>query len=125
MRRMSLSRVIAAGVLVAAVGVFVAVPACIVAVDQENGGDCLKDFDCASGLCVQGKCIAPNGDRCQTDQGCASGHCIDGVCKPVPYDGAVGADVQDTTPPADTSPETSPDTKDAAGGDAADAADGG
>src|SRR5438552_4775685 len=106
MQRMDLTRVIAAGVLLAAAGAFVAVPACIVAVDQNNGGDCVKNFDCESQLCVAGKCVAQNGDFCQTDQGCASNHCVNGRCQPLPFDSAPPEDASDA-PPEDTSSDGS------------------
>jgi hypothetical protein len=117
MQRMGLKRVIAAGVLLAAAGVVFSAPACLIAVDQQNGAACLKDFDCASQHCVGGKCIGLNGDVCQTDEGCASGKCSNGHCLPLPYDASPVSDTADAPPsdaptdsPSDTPAETPTDS---------------
>jgi len=115
--RMSPKRVIAAAVLVVAAGMV----ACIIATDAENGSDCLKDFDCASKLCVAGKCVAQNGDLCQTDQGCASGKCIAGKCFPViVFDSGTPLDAEDSS--VDSAPESTPDASVDSSAEAADSA---
>jgi hypothetical protein len=109
MQRMPWKRLIAAGALLVAAGAFVAFPACIVAVDQENGGTCIKDFDCDSRHCVAGKCVSPNGDACQTDQGCASGKCTNGHCQPIPYDATPPEDTAVSDAPTDSPAESAAD----------------
>ena len=107
MRRMSLSRALAVAALLAAGGVIVSAPACIVATDRENAADCLKADDCASKLCVQGICISRNGEACKSDEGCASGKCIASKCAPYAYspgDGGGGDTGLTDTGPTDTGP---------------------
>jgi hypothetical protein len=103
---MSFPRMLAAGALLVIGAALVSVPACIVANDLENGQECLRDQECASGQCTAGRCIGqPSGDS--------------GAPK---TDTATGGDTTPVTDSASDAPaEASGDTAES-GTDAADAA---
>ena len=50
------------------------------AVPCPTGATCSSNFDCASGACKAGRCVAKDGERCSNDAGCASGFCHAGTC---------------------------------------------
>jgi hypothetical protein len=50
------------------------------AVPCPTGAACTSNFDCSSGTCRGGRCVAKDGERCSNDSGCASGFCHAGTC---------------------------------------------
>jgi hypothetical protein len=46
-----------------------------------NGGVCLSNGACCSGLCITETCRSPVGAACADDIECASQHCCGGVCR--------------------------------------------